>query len=66
VPAQPEAYRDALDRAREHAAAWLESLPTRHVGPSADAETLVRRLGTALPVDGTDPADVVDELAAAA
>ena len=59
-------YADALDRAVTHARDWLGSLPDRPVPPSASADEVRARLGDRLPADRTDPAAVVDELAAAA
>lgn len=61
-----DAYARALDRAREHSLAWLESLSTRRMGPTADADTLVPLFGGPLRDGPTDPAAVVDELAALA
>jgi glutamate/tyrosine decarboxylase-like PLP-dependent enzyme len=55
----------ALERAHAHALAWLESLDERPVPPRAGVDEVVRRLGTALPDGPADPADVVDQLAAA-
>ncbi|WP_108250625.1 pyridoxal phosphate-dependent decarboxylase family protein [Planctomonas deserti] len=66
MPAKPEVYRDALDRAREQAVAWLESMPTRPVAPRLDADGVIDRLAGSLPADGLEAAEVVDELVAAA
>ncbi len=54
-------YHAALERARAHALAWLESLQTRRVRPSATAD----ELGAAFELNDAplDPASVVDELA---
>src|SRR5829696_338370 len=60
----PDHYRAALDRAVAHTHAWLASLPDRPVPPRAGAGELRERLGGPLPDGPTDPADVVDELAA--
>jgi glutamate/tyrosine decarboxylase-like PLP-dependent enzyme len=54
----------ALDRAHAHAATWLASLTDRPVPPSADADDMVRRLGS-LPDGPTPAAEVVDLLAEA-
>jgi glutamate/tyrosine decarboxylase-like PLP-dependent enzyme len=57
-------YRAALDRAHDHAVRWLDSVPTRRVAPSADADELDARFAGGLPESPTDAADVVDELVA--
>ena len=59
-----EARSAALDRARDHAVAWLDSLDDRPVPAWADADEMVRRLGD-LPDGPTAAAEVVDLLAAA-
>jgi glutamate/tyrosine decarboxylase-like PLP-dependent enzyme len=59
-----EARAAALDRARDHAVAWLSSLDDRSVPPQVDADEVVRRLGE-LPDVPTPSADVVDLLAQA-
>jgi len=46
-----------------HALEWLASLPTRPVGPKADADTLAAGFAAPLPIQPTDPAVVIDELA---
>ncbi len=56
----------ALDRAHAHARDWLAGLPERPVPPRADADAVADALGRDLPEGPTDPADVVDLLAAAA
>ncbi len=55
----------ALDRAHAHALDWLSSLEDRPVPPQASIDQVVQALGTALPEDGSDPAEVVDLLAEA-
>src|SRR5680860_977363 len=55
----------ALDRAHAHALEWLSSLQDRPVPPQASIDQVVQALGTALPDDGSDPAEVVDLLAEA-
>jgi glutamate/tyrosine decarboxylase-like PLP-dependent enzyme len=55
----------ALDRAHQHALDWLASLDTRRVSPQATVEDVARALGTKLPDEPTDPADVIDLLAEA-
>jgi glutamate/tyrosine decarboxylase-like PLP-dependent enzyme len=59
-----EARSAALDRAREHAIAWLAGLDDRPVPAAVDADEMVRRLGD-LPDGPTPAADVVDLLAEA-
>ena len=55
----------ALDRARLHAQAWLDSLGSRPVPPRADVAEIIDRLGRRLPDGPTGAADVVDLLAEA-
>jgi len=64
MTARSDAYAEALDRAAGHARDWLASVPDRPVPPRADADELLARLHTALPEGPSDPADVVDRLAA--
>ncbi|MFE4194509.1 pyridoxal phosphate-dependent decarboxylase family protein [Paenarthrobacter sp. NPDC056912] len=66
MSAMPEAYRAALERAMVHATDWLASVPDRPVRPKVDADQVAASLATILPDGATDPADVVDELAALA
>ena len=56
----------ALDRAREVARDFFETLPERPVGARATFADLVRSFGGPLPEQGEDPARVVDALAKAA
>lgn len=59
--------RDAgLQRAHDHAVKWLNSLDERPVVPLASVEDVAAALGTDLPDGPSDPADVIDLLAAAA
>ena len=51
-----------LDLARERAAAFLDELPDRHVGPLATRDELVAALKVPLTDDGEDPAAVIDAL----
>ncbi|HEV7765181.1 MAG TPA: aminotransferase class V-fold PLP-dependent enzyme [Thermoanaerobaculia bacterium] len=53
-----------LRRAHEHAAAYLASMPERHVGATAKREELIAALRTPLGDHGDDPAAVLDALAA--
>ena len=62
---RPADYEPALGRAHAHTAGWLESLDTRRIGPTEDADAILARLGGPLPDDGTDPAEVVDLMATA-
>lgn len=63
MTADADDYRDALDRAREHALDWLGTVQTRPVGPSVTADDLLARFAIPLPDEPTAPADVIDELA---
>jgi hypothetical protein len=65
VPLNPGDYTSALDRASLHARSWLATLPDRPVPFRVDADAIRARLGESLPDGPADPADVVDELAAA-
>ena len=56
----------ALERAFEHATAFLDSLDSRPAAARADAETLRRGLLRELPEEGADPVQVIDDLVAAA
>ncbi len=56
---------DGLQRAHEHAVAWLESLADRPVPPQAPVEEVVARLGTELPDGPSDVREVIDLLAGA-
>jgi glutamate/tyrosine decarboxylase-like PLP-dependent enzyme len=61
-----EPFRDALDAATRYAREWLESQPTRHVGPRATAGELEAVFGGPMPDDGLPASDVIDYLAAKA
>ncbi len=63
MSARPDLYDKALDRAAQHARAWLADLPDRPVPPRVDADAIVAALGGELPDGPTDPAEVVDLLA---
>ena len=54
-----------LDRAHAHAVEWLASLADRQVPPRLGVADMAARLDPVLPDGPTDPAAVVDELAAA-
>jgi glutamate/tyrosine decarboxylase-like PLP-dependent enzyme len=56
---------EALSRAHAHALTWLRSLGERPVPARATVDEVRQRLGTVLPDGPTDPAEVVDRLAAA-
>ena len=66
MTARSEAYDASLAKAHEHVRRWLSSLDERPVGPRVTATELLDDVGGPLPEQGTDPADVVDELAAKA
>ena len=55
----------ALDRARLHAATWLESLAERDIAAAADADTVADALGRELPEGPSDAEEVVDLLVGA-
>ena len=54
--------RLALERAAEHAFAWLEGLDTRHVGATATVAQMRARLARPLADAGVDAAQVIDDL----
>ena len=54
-----------LDRAHEHAAAWLSSLADRSVPPQTSVDEVVARLGAELPDGPSDTGEVIDLLAGA-
>ncbi|HEY4224525.1 MAG TPA: pyridoxal-dependent decarboxylase [Pseudolysinimonas sp.] len=56
-------YRDALSRAEGHVLDWLDSVDSRHVGPTATVERLTEEFGGPLNEEPIDPGAVVDELA---
>jgi hypothetical protein len=60
----PDAYDDTLARAAVHAQAWLAHLPERRIPPTGEAEAYAAAVGGPLPDGPTDPAEVVDLLAA--
>ncbi|MET0843553.1 MAG: aminotransferase class V-fold PLP-dependent enzyme [Mycetocola sp.] len=66
MAAEPEDYRDPLDRAHRHSLEWLSSLPTRPIPPRSTVDEVAAHTSGPLPDAPTDPADVVDELAALA
>ena len=63
MSADGDDYSEALQRAREHAEAWLASIPTRPVGPRVTADALQASIAMALPEHPLAPVEVVDELA---
>jgi glutamate/tyrosine decarboxylase-like PLP-dependent enzyme len=66
MSAQPDAFDEALERARVHAMEWLTSVPTRPVGPRLHADELLAGFAAPLPEHPIDAAAVIDELAALA
>jgi glutamate/tyrosine decarboxylase-like PLP-dependent enzyme len=56
-------YDKTLVLAAEQARRWLDTLETRHVGPTATADELRAQFGGALPDEPAAPEDVVAELA---
>ena len=63
MSAQAEEYRDALDSAHAHATGWLQSVPTRPVGPTRSADELLADFSMPLQEHPIDAVTVVDELA---
>lgn len=59
-------YADLLDRTRGHALTFLNGLDRRHVGTRASRRDMLAALGGPLPDGPSDPAAVIDTLAAAA
>jgi len=57
---------DVLRRAADLAIQFRQGLPERHVGAQTDRATLLAALGGPLPQSGTDPVEVIEQLAAAA
>ena len=66
MSARRNTYDAALDRAVVHAKEWLESLPDRPVPPRMSADQIAPSFAGPLPDGPTDPAEVVDLLAALA
>src|SRR5690606_1540811 len=64
MSASGDVYRAALDRARQHAQAWLGTVPERRVGPSRGAGRRGAEFARALPEGPSAPAAVIDALAA--
>ncbi len=65
MSADPDVYGPALDRARQHADAWLGSLADRAVPFEASADEVGKALGTELPDGPQEPTAVIDLLAEA-
>jgi len=63
MPPAVDSYRDPLSRAQGHVLDWLDSVETRHVGPTATIDDLFAAFGGPLNDDPHDPGAVVDELA---
>lgn len=63
-PAFADLYAEPLRRAVTHATDWLNTVQDRPVRPTATAAELIDVLGGPLPDGPTDPAGVVDALAA--
>jgi glutamate/tyrosine decarboxylase-like PLP-dependent enzyme len=58
-------YRRALEVAHREALAWLDDVADRPVRPELDVDGVLERLDHELQSGARDPADVVQELAAA-
>jgi glutamate/tyrosine decarboxylase-like PLP-dependent enzyme len=63
MTARGHEYSAALDAAAKHARRWLESVPTRPIGPRTDADALRDAFGDKLPDGPSDAVEVVDVLA---
>lgn len=63
MSARAEEYRGALDSAHAHATGWLQSVPTRPVGPRRSADELLADFSMPLQEHPIDALSVVDELA---
>ena len=59
-------FATALDRAHEHASAWLRSVPERPVAATATYEQMLRAFRVGLPDGPVDAGRVVDDLAVTA
>jgi glutamate/tyrosine decarboxylase-like PLP-dependent enzyme len=59
-------HHTLLPRAAAHAQSYLSSIHDRHVAATLDGDELRRRLGAPLLEAGTDPVQVIDQLADAA
>ncbi|HET9187383.1 MAG TPA: hypothetical protein VFN80_05490, partial [Acidothermaceae bacterium] len=59
-------YDKPLTTAAEHARAWLRSVNERPVGPRTAVDEIAAGIGDDLPSSETDPAEVIDLLAATA
>jgi glutamate/tyrosine decarboxylase-like PLP-dependent enzyme len=64
MTARGDEYEKALARAAEYAREWLGSIDDRRIGPTANADELLKAVGGQLPTQSADAADVVDLLAA--
>jgi glutamate/tyrosine decarboxylase-like PLP-dependent enzyme len=62
---RPDEFDAPLERAIAHARSWLAAEPTRPVRPTDDIDAALARMPSQLQPGRIDPADVVDELAAA-
>jgi glutamate/tyrosine decarboxylase-like PLP-dependent enzyme len=61
---QPSPERAVLERAAEHAFAWLDGLDARSVATTVSSAEMRARLARPLPQRGTDPVQVIDDLVA--
>jgi len=66
MTARGKAFDPALDRAVVHAKSWLDSMPDRAVPPRLSADEIAPSFAGPLPDGPTDPAEVIDLLAALA
>lgn len=66
MTARREAFDAALDRAVVHTKSWLDSMPDRAVPPRLSADEIAPSFAGPLPDGPSDPAEVIDLLAALA
>ena len=62
APSTSTIFQNSLESALRHALAYLESLDTASVAPTAPVETLRARMGRPLTEDGTAPEQVIADL----
>ena len=63
MPIDADEYPEALNRAKAHALSWLESVPTRPVGPRKNVDEMAADFAGPLQQGPIPATDVVDELA---
>src|ERR1700722_5940096 len=66
MPISPDEYRTALDHAHSIAQDWLDTIPDRRDPPAKNADEMRSVFSGLMPEHPSNPAEVVDELAALA